>query len=361
MPDNLRIFFAVEQVVIGKLGTAGAGWTAAANLARGVQSIGMNTNFNLEQVFQLGQLAIYENIEDIPDVEVTMEKVLDGNPLLYHLATRGASAGTLVGRSNEKCIVGLSIYGDTQNAASGTPFAEVQVSGAYVSNLSYTFPVQGNFTESMTLLCNNKVWNTGTMVFTGLHNETDSPVLGSGGVQRRENLLFGVSATGVFAGVAYQPTVYTKLPPDIPGITAGGLNLKDSDGNFSAHIQNITVNTDLGREPLFELGRKAPYHRYVTFPVPVNCDIEVLAHKGDLVSATEAGVLASGTNLADRTIIIRTEEGTILDLGGKNKLSRVSYGGGSTGGENITVTFSYSTFNELTVKHAKDVNAALSS
>ena len=359
MAENKRIFFAVEQVCVGRLGTVS--WAAAANLVRGAQSVGMNTNFNLEQVFQIGQLSIYENIEEIPDVEVTIEKVLDGYPLIYHLATRDASTGSLAGRSNEKCIVGLSLYGDTQNAASGTPFAEVQTSGSYVSNLSYTFPVQGNCTEAVTLLCNHKVWNTGVMVFSGLHNETDSPVLGSGGVQRRENIIFApYAASAGGATHIFRPTVYTKLPQDIPGISSSGTNEKDSDGNYKAHVQNITVSADLGREPLFELGRKAPYHRYVTFPIQVSCDIEIIATKGDLVSATEAGVLASGSNLADRAIIVRTEEGTIVDLGGKNKLSRVSYSGGETGGSNVSVTFSYITFNDLIVAHARDPNASLS-
>lgn len=355
MPANKRIFYAVKQVCIGRLGTAGAGWTAAATLARGVQSIGMTTTFNLEQVFQLGQLDIYENIEEIPDVEVTIEKVLDGNPLLFHLATRGATEGTLVGRSNEKCIIGLSIYGDTQSAATGVPVAEVQVSGAYVANLSYTFPVQGNCTESVGFVCNHRVWNTGVMVFSGLHNTTDSPLLASGGVQRRENIIFApYASSGGGAAHIYQPTVYTKLPQDIDGITSSGTNEKDSNGDYGAHVQTITVSTDLGRTPLFELGRKAAYHRYAEFPIPVTCDIEVISTRGDLVSATEAGVLASGNNLADRTIIVRTEEGTILDLGGKNKLQSVGYTGGETGGGNVSVTYSYQTQNNLLIRHPKD-------
>ena len=33
------------------------------------------------------------------------------------------------------------------------------------------------------------------------------------------------------------------------------------------HIQNITVSKNFGREQLLELGRKAPYHRFVSFPL----------------------------------------------------------------------------------------------
>ena len=37
----------------------------AAAMVHGLQSVGMTTNFNLEQAFQLGQLEIYENIEEV--------------------------------------------------------------------------------------------------------------------------------------------------------------------------------------------------------------------------------------------------------------------------------------------------------
>lgn len=46
-------------------------------VGRGVQSVGMTTTFNFEDVFQLGQLETYEFIESEPEIEVTIEKVLD--------------------------------------------------------------------------------------------------------------------------------------------------------------------------------------------------------------------------------------------------------------------------------------------
>ncbi|GAH00289.1 unnamed protein product, partial [marine sediment metagenome] len=61
--DNKRIYYAVHQVGLKEDADAGA-----FTEIHGVQSVGMTTNFNLDQVFELGQLAIYENIEEIPDV-----------------------------------------------------------------------------------------------------------------------------------------------------------------------------------------------------------------------------------------------------------------------------------------------------
>ena len=87
-----------------------AAFVHCALAGHGVQSVGITTNFNLEEAFELGQLSVYQLIEQLPDVEVTLEKQLDGNPLLYHLATNGTASNTLVARAAVKCIVGLSIF-----------------------------------------------------------------------------------------------------------------------------------------------------------------------------------------------------------------------------------------------------------
>ena len=144
MAANKRIFYACQQVCIGPDGTSSF---TSTHLAHGVQSVGINTRFNLEQVFEIGQLAIYENIENLPDIEMTAEKVLDGYALLYHLATPTAVSPSLAGRSVDKCIGVLSIFEDTKDSASGSPISEMECSGLFISNLSYTFPVEGNCTE----------------------------------------------------------------------------------------------------------------------------------------------------------------------------------------------------------------------
>ena len=63
MAQNNRIFYAIQALGIeaaaDDVGVEGAG---AITWMKGVQSVGITTNFNLEQVFELGQLAIFENI-----------------------------------------------------------------------------------------------------------------------------------------------------------------------------------------------------------------------------------------------------------------------------------------------------------
>ena len=379
---NNRIFYACQQV-----GLKPDGSTDAFSVVHGVQSVGITTNFNLSQVFELGQISIYENIEDIPDVEVTMSKVLDGTPPIYCLATKGATTPTLSGRQNERSVFALSIFPDTNDSANGVPNSQVECSGMYVSSLAYNFPLEDNFSEDVTLVGNHKIWHADSRVVSGGAAEnaygvpkldfyggfTDagedpSGLTTGGGVNRRENIVFGKSdlGSGTNANGYHRDPDISCLPKEIYGITSSGTNEKDPNGNFGAHISNISVSADLGREQILELGRKSPYHRFASFPIEVTTEVEVTAVSGDLISATEEGIL-SGTgggasscsadsgNLSDATIRIATCEGLRIYLGKKNKLASVNYGGGDAGGGNATVSYTFTTFNDFTVIHESDV------
>ena len=377
---NNRIFYAVQQVGFRADGVTDATVFTAVH---GVQSVGMTTNFNLSQVFELGQISIYENIEDIPDVEVSLTKVLDGYNLIYTAATVGAAAPTLSGRQNAKSVFALGIWPDTNDSAKTgtTPETQCECSGMFVSSLAYSFPVDGEFTEDVSLVGNHKMWHNDPKVinfgsygpvnadFAGAFTDAgESPDLANGGVQRRENLLMGAPAGGVGgvdANGASRDADITVLPIQIFGIESDGTNQKTNGLDFGCHVQSISVSCDLGREEIFELGRKAPYHRFATFPLEVTCDIEVIAVSGGMVSATEEGIRsnpnstdchADSGNLADETIRIATCDGTRIGLGIKNKLSSVTYGGGDAGGGNATITYSYTNFNDMTVLHENDTN-----
>ena len=156
MPRNDRIFYACQAVVIqAPTGTA----VSNTNVVRGLQSVGMSSNFTLDQVFEIGQLEISENIEDISDVEVTLEKVIDGEPLIFNLASNGACKTDLVTASKNRCDVYLAIYDDATSNATGVARNVCWNSGMYTSSVSYSYSVDGNATESVTLVGNDKFWN----------------------------------------------------------------------------------------------------------------------------------------------------------------------------------------------------------
>jgi len=347
---NKRVFYACRRAGIApNVGSA----VPAFQTIRGLQSAGTTTTFKLEQVFELGQLAIYDNIEGVPDIEVTLEKVLDGYCPVYLLATQKDSNGdspvsaTLVARAPTQCIIGMQIYDESLSisghigvAESGPDDAglqaEVHMSGLYVSSVKYQMGVERNITESITLVGNNKAWviggDTGNFdaafqygggtwdePWTG-SSWPDGGVLplassGSGGVARRQDILMDpVSA------VAAGAKAYCLVPGNIPGAvvgtgdtpsywigaaTAGHVYTSGqyytnplSGGQFPIHIQTWNVHVDLGREQLHELGKLGTYYRYVNWPVEVVNEITVITTSGDMVSASEEGIYKmTGSNI----------------------------------------------------------------
>lgn len=336
-----RVFYACEA--LGFKADGKEGQVPTGGEIHGLQSAGITTTFNLEQIFEKGQLEIYENVETMPEIEVTLEKVLDDTPLIYHVATSGTSGADLVARTTGKSIMEMVVYPDSYSSASGDASKIMIASGVYISSLGYTFPVEGNSTESVTFVGNDKYWSSDT-VNHGLEysfDNTDSP--GSDGVQRRENIVMG------------EATNCSIFPTELPGISASGTNKLNTGGTaYEAHIQSVSISTDLGREPLYELGRKNDYYRYVSFPIEVSTAIEFTAtDDGENIDA-----YSSQDNLTNQKIRIVTEDDTQVYLGEKNKLSSVSYGGADATGGNATVTFNYTGYNTLTVTNpTRDPNA----
>ena len=359
---NRRIFFPTHAIGFGPF------QTETYTTVHGAQTVGINTNFTLDPILELGQAALYELVEQVPEIEVTTEKVLDGNPLLYHLATRGAPDGSLFGRANQRSMFGMSVYGDTQNAASGTPTSQIECSGLYWSQHTLTFATDGPFKEALTLVGNNKLYRSSGFTFspTGLVN-TDAPLslVGSGGVQLRRDMIFypilgvgdplySLETTNALDVNGQVKAYLTILPPDVQGISSSGTNDRIGGDQFTAHIQNITVSINAGRDAVLELGRKEPYFRFMTIPISATCEISTIATEADTISAIEKGQDGFGNNLTNRSIYLRSREGTFVSLGTQNKLQSVSFQGGGTDGGQVTTTYTFITYNFYIVSHPQD-------
>lgn len=379
--NNKRVFYATQAVAIGDMGAAsvkdswkpadgGTDFIGTGNLmiAHGLQSAGITTNFNLEQIFELGQLSLYENYEEVPDIEVTFEKVLDGYSLMYHLGTPSATSPTLTGRANARTDVRMAVGVDTNEyMATGvnSGVAELYCSGMYISSVSYTLGTDGNFTESTTFVGNNKDWlttsDTGGLLTSDANGSliaalstgvfgSDAPKGPGNSVLRRNSLVIGSGFIPLGSG-----SFRTEVPNILEGGSAGTLtNSKFIGSTTGPFIQSISISCDLSRENIQQLGKKAPYYRYVSFPVDVTCDIEVTATAGDNVDALEEGNASTGKNLSNHSIMLVLSDSTVFQLGNKNKLTSVSYGGGDAGGGNATITYSFTNSNDLVVLHSGD-------
>lgn len=367
---NKRIIHAHQQVAIKPDG--GSTYTAV----HGVQSLTYSGNSQLEQVYVLGQLEIYENIEGLPRVEASITKVLDGHPLIYCLATKNAATPLLLARANEKCLIGVSYYNDTATSASGVGISEAEISGAVITSAQYQFGVGENCTEAISFQATDIVFAedarmTQDSVFTGsktreisgaFSGNNDEP-LATGGVARRQHIVFDTTETDVDVNNMIADPDVTILPPEIDGISADGVNEKNADGTYKANIQSINVNVSLGREDLNQLGRRGPYYQALTTPVEATCEISTIATSGAMTSMTQNGILTGsgvtnpcniGGNLMDNTIRIATCEGTRIYLGPKCKRSNFSVSGGDATGGNVTISYTYNAYNNFVVMHSSN-------
>jgi hypothetical protein len=438
MVTNNRVFWAIEQVAIKDNAAAATSTVAPRNsreyangplasgidevggvweVPRGLQSAGMTTNFNLEQVFQIGQVELYEYSERQPDIEMTLSKAIDGAKPLFFMVTDPTQQNDIIARTNVYRVdVAMQIYPDSQFRATGRPISIVTASGMYVSNISYTFPIDGFVTEDITLVGNDKIWGTFQAIsgITAGHNGgqgggeplviwpddalgnnpnapeglpsghfgndglTSTLVEGGAAEIAGGNDRFGVIVVG--SGIQRREEVDIRrsvLPDDIPGVTtfvasgvdnafvnggfgtqgpgtAGGVSQLIGDANtdnIAEHVQTITVSATIGRDDIFELGSKRPFAKVVSFPIEVTTTIEVITAQGDLIDATSAIDCGPDNTQSSQSVIIRTCDGLQVDLGDTSRLTSVDMAGGDAGGDNMTVTYNYTTFNVFNVSH----------
>jgi len=399
---NQRVFYATQGVAVGDMGgttlqdsparATVQDSTDKLTIVHGLQSIGVTTNFNLEQIFELGQLSLYENREDIPEIEVTFEKVLDGYSLIYHLGTNDATNATLSGRADARADVRMVVgYATEDNIVAGSTnsgVAELYCSGMYVSSVSYTLATDGNFTESTTFVGNDKQWMTGqagepagvlvsangtiNSAFSSTVFSDDAPIGVGSSVLRRENVIIGkdgkelgpVGSGNKFRTVVpnfiegaqlndswgVSGTVGNTLAQAGTGLSTNSTIIKDGG---TLYLNSFSCSVDLGREAINQIGKRVPYYRYVSFPVDVTADLEVVAAGGDNIDAAE-----EAQNLSNHSIQIVMDDSTVIQLGNKNKTTSVSYGGGDAGGGNATITYSMTNSNDFVILHSGDPLAA---
>jgi len=314
---NDRTFYACQAVAIGVQSPDLQGNYAEPTefqFLHGVQSVGLNTNFEFENVFELGQLEIYDSVLQIPQIEVTLEKVLDNHPSVYSLV---APNQDLLEDSKNRVCLKFSIYKDTENAGESTPLHTVYCTGMYINSVSYQFPVDGNITESVTLVGNHKEWNQDVLtipsdISDGESNTIDEPLGGR---------------------------VLTRK--DVTSMTLP---------QGSNKVQSVNISIDLGREDLLQLGQNAPYARVPNYPVEVTAEVEYLVDENTLETNTAFNEDTDEIPVRDQAISITAGSYTV-DLGNKCFLNSVTYGGGDASGGNATVQYSYSTYNTFNVTY----------
>ena len=170
------------------------------------------------------------------------------------------------------------------------------------------------------------------------------------------------TATGLDSNGAVNDADTTVMPREIAGFSLSGTNPIDASGQYGAHVSSFTCSVSLSREDINELGRRGPYFRAATFPVEVTSELQVTASQGDLVSALDGGIFGTGVgrcdadsvNTKDRTIRAVICDGLRVYLGVRNRLQSVGYSGGDADGGNVTISYTYTNFNDFTIMHERD-------
>jgi hypothetical protein len=302
---NQRTFYACQAVAltpqIPSPSNPDVYAPATQRFVHGVQSIGFNSTFNVENIFELGQLELYDTNLTSAEVEVTIEKVLDGFKTSWGIICNGST--DLAVAAKNRVDLNFVVFADTGNAGKTGPEISIQCTGMYVNNVTYSFPVEGNPTESVTLIGDNKSWGAGSLTVPA-------------------NVIAGTETAAVLKR--------SNITVNAPG---------------GARKQNCTLSLSLNREPVYQLGQFAPYARFATYPLEVTAEVEELL----ITSGQDSFNEGTDEPVAQNSSISVTAGTLIVDLGNRCFLSSTSQSGGDASGGNATLTNSYTTYNTFTV------------
>lgn len=335
MPQNDRVYYSVVHMSFQPDGNTGA----QPSGVHGVQSATVDTTYTTENVRELGQLEKYDTKESNPEVRVTVEKVLDGLPLIYHASTSDATDKTLNARcfNMKPTIIKIATFPQSHDAASGNPLAVCICSGQYIDSLAYRFQENGPFAETVGFIGSSKIWATGASATNHFSGQFGSGYFGgpagpdtpASGVEVREDL----------------DMTNSRWPTQLHGITGGGVNT-DKGTKFDTHINSVEISANIGRTDLFELGRRKEYYKTPTLPVVVTTNIGVITNEFmDVIDAKNDGT----SNVNNQTMRVRTLNNYDFYLGTKNTIRNVSWQGSDVNSNAFQVQFSYENENILTI------------
>lgn len=281
----------------------------------GAQSAGITANFTLEQAFQLGKVGLYDNIITDAEAGISVSKILDGADTIYKLFTGSSESSISDHASTQRTI---RIASNTQDADTVLDTGNqdvIECTGAYLSSISYTIPVDGFATEEVSFVADNKSAATGVVA----------------------------PPTNTGTRATYRQMIATAgFPTEVAG----------------QNVTNISFSTDYGREAMYRLGAFDPYFRFANFPFEVTVDFTVANTGIDLtdvaltgVTATSDGSLPPKQNI---TVTVNDAAGFVGSHGYQFRasgcrLTSVSQDGGDTGGGNASTTYSYTTYNDFVI------------
>ena len=318
-----RVFYACQAVFID------------GTYLQNVQSVGVDYSADAELISDTGRSQGFGSRYNKPEVTITIERHLrSGDTPFYTTGTSGYTDSYALKTGN----LGLNGWeGRKQHEVGLTYSSDETISGSVdsvkfeyclITELSYSFSVDGIFTESITLVTNNMTKQSAGSV----------PAAGdSGTLMKKQNfdIVNSVFPTEVDAAI--------KTVED-------GVNVR--------LVQSINISLSVSYSELADTGywrgsnqgnnpSEQNKYKYIETPLEVTCEITALARKSiqqDILISDNNDIFMASFPEPDRSIILKFDN-IIFDLGSKNFCTGVGFSGGDTGGGNVEMSFSYTNNN----------------
>lgn len=288
---------------------------------------------------------LYDQPEGRHEVAGTITKVLDGRPLLFTLFSLNQSGGPeLYNRIDAEGFLQIGYWEEEDERAIGLPKRFTDISGVYINSVSYNFNINEPFTEEISFSASHLASQSGS----GDYIPWDySPI---SGIESLVDPYIQYNSLR-FSGPS---GCYTKLPNGVFGVTNSG------EKTDLCRLQSISVSASIGREQLDGVFLENPRStRVVTFPIEISTEISIISVSGsDFNILDDALLCASREQTKNEEIRIVSCDGTIIDLGDKNRLTSLSQSDGGVDGGNVILTYNYLTYNNFTVIHKEDPNSS---
>lgn len=275
-----RVFYAVTYASLCGRSTPG-----------GFQSVSLNSNVDLEPIFSLGQLALYDIIGGNSEFEMSAEASVDGGNFWDGAGGTGGGEAAVLAVGARQTLSGTIGFGSEASTGGGSATGFVNLSAGALTSHGLNLPLDGIATENV------------TVVFRTANS-------GGGG-----NWTQGTTPTNSYS------KVYTRQNFSPTGLVSG--------------TSSITFN----REDLFQFGQQGPIEKVVNYPAETSMEMEYLAKNGQSSPLT----FADGYAAPSFSSVSISSGATTCSI--QAALVGVSYSGGDTGGGNGTYTESYAGYN----------------
>lgn len=309
--SNSRIFYGLQNVQISTDDTS-------ANLVdlRGVQSVGTSSTTNIETFSAFGSIAATSILQDM-DLEITMEVgVGDWATALSAIGYTGFSSGFF--DTTKKVRITYDIGGSTK-------FVELS---AILTSYSAQMGTDGPVTESLTFQ------NAGNAGF--------------GDVTVGTTPLPEVPSSLDLCGVYTRPS-FTSFDRNS---RADCCSTAAPSSSLVSNAISWSISMDASNEKVSVLGQSMPFGKFASFPVETSMEVEMHMDPSTDPLGFNSGAL-TGSSLDDicydPTVIVG---GASSATGRSWNLSRArqsgqSRSGGDVGGGNVSVSESYTGYNDL--------------